>query len=53
MDNACYRSVRMNEPPAQGNRMADITEWLRANYIFGVNINYLLEVVNQKMSAPS
>lgn len=55
MDNASYHSVRINKPPTQANRIADIKEWLRAN-----DLHYddlwrkckLLEVVKQNMSAP-
>lgn len=55
MDNASYHSVRVNKPPTQANRIADIKEWLRANDLHYDDLwrkCQLLEVVKQNMSAP-
>lgn len=54
MDNASYHSVRMNKPPTQANRIADIKEWLRTNDLYYDDHwrkGQLLEVVKQNISA--
>lgn len=55
MDNASYHSVRMNKPPTQANRIADIKAWLRANDVHYDDLwrkCQLLEAVKQNMSPP-